>query len=175
VWLAKLIDSELLDYEQMGLLDYKDIIDNGYALYKSLSLTIDFMKQNEIDDIWEIFNSLLRKKISEFFNSNLVPTSKDDSLDLIFSKLSYRMNRKSADESILVTQFIGTSMDFGNYLINSYPSIKGIENEFYEALYKICGWVVGNTLGGFKVFAEKNNMKMDASDQKIEDVVGSEV
>ena len=175
IWVAKLVDQEFFDYKKIGISNSRQIIDQGYHLYKSVSLTIDLLKQKPVNDIWNVINSVIWNKIPEFYNSNLTAISNDNSLDKLFSKFPEISSRKLYGEPFLVSQFIEMAFNFGNYLINSYPNLEGIENEFHETLYKICGWIIGNALGGFKVYSEKNNILLDSDDKNIESIVGNGV
>jgi hypothetical protein len=58
-------------------------------------------------------------------------------------------------------------------MIETYPNIINIEEEFYETLYKIFGSCMGNAIGEFVTFTNKNHLESDDNSRNIEEILAS--
>ena len=59
-------------------------------------------------------------------------------------------------------------------MAESYPSLMNIQNDLFDALYKIFGNFMGDVLGGFNMYSKKNDLEIKLL-PKIEKILKSGV
>jgi len=153
--LSSLLDYHVLDFEKLGILNTKDIFDHIISLYTALNHTIDLLKKSNTKEIGEAFD-ILRTNLSSSYSNNSKSKTTDSSLNQIFENF-FDEQRVSKTESFLIKDYESSLQNFKNFLKKTYPNLSGIEDDFFNTLYKIFGVVVGNRLGGFVLFAKQKS------------------
>ncbi len=169
---SSLFGNHFFDFEKSGINNLKDIFNHILSLYKALNHTIDLLKQNKNNDIPQAFDTI-KEELPKFYSSNSNPKSENHSLTNIFNEFSDG-NKMVKNDSFLLKDYLHSLNVIRTFLTKTYPNLSGIEEEFFETLYKRFGVIVGNHLGGFVLFAEQHKLK-DTSLEKIEKIVDSGV
>jgi len=169
---SSLFGNHFFDFEKSGINNLKDIFDHILSLYNALNHTIDLLKQNKNNDIPQAFDTI-KEELPKFYSSNSSPKSENNSLTNIFNELSDG-HKMVKNDSFLLKDYLHSLKVIRTFLTKTYPNLSGIEEEFFETLYKRFGVIVGNHLGRFVLFAEQHKLK-DTSLEKIEKIVDSGV
>ena len=105
-----------------------------------------------------------------FYTNNTSPKSSDTSLNKIFSNFSNGSISGKSD-SFLLKDYLSSSLALKNFLSKTYPNLSGIEDDFFETLYKKFGLIAGDRLGAFTLISDTNSN--DSRLQKLEMVLES--
>jgi len=161
-----------VDFEKFQIHNIQDIFDHIISLYNSLNHVIDMLKQKKTEEISDAF-SILKTEIPKFYSPNSKATSVDNSLQIIFKDFSSNHNYVK-NENFLLDDYLHSLSALKTFLTQTYPNLLGIEDEFFETLYKKFGVLVGNRLGALVLFAEKQKLK-DKNFEQLEKILTSGV
>lgn len=158
ITLSPLLNYHTPNFSEFKIYSIKDFIKNIYAVYNSLCLTIDFLNKNPTLDISKAFE-IINKKMPEYNSQNLTPKSADSSFDNFFHNISFDNSNILTKNNFILSLYLSSLTSFEGYLKEIFPSLKNMEIDFYQTLYKIFGKVIGANLGSFMIYAERNNME----------------
>jgi len=167
--LSSLLDYHLLDFKKYEITSSQDLFNHIFTLYNALNHTIDLLKERNTLEIREAFD-LITNELKNFYPSNSKANSMEPSLEKLFKNFNKNIVQIRED-SFLLKDYLGSLDRLKNYLMKSFPNLKGLEVEFFETLYKIFGVIIGNRLGGFVLFSRKYNLEskdLDELDNALE-------
>jgi len=160
--LSNLLNYHTFDYKKRGILSVQDITDQIFSLYNSLNLTIQLLQKNNYLDISQIFNTM-KKEIPINYSIKVETKNSNQSLDQIFQQ--FYLPQKLPHENFLLEDYLAALIRFENFLKNLYLNISGLDEDFYDTLYKLFAIIVGDRLGGFSL--QTQNQTQDKELEKI--------
>jgi len=128
------------------------------SIYKSIRLTIDYLKTCEFPNVHETFREI-RKNSQKYFFIDGKPNSSDPSLDYIFEKISDGLLEKKTKKILLLQSFLIALKGIENFMKETYPSTKNVDAELYIGIYKYFGLFMGKILGQYLINSKKYNLK----------------
>jgi len=174
ITLANLLNYNIPDFSKFEIHSIKDFVKNIFAAYNSLCLTIEVMNKNPTSDISKTFE-IINEKILEYHSQNLTAKSKDSSFDDFFHNMSFDNSNMLIKNNFILSHYLNSLNSFEGYLKGIFPNLKNIEIDFYQTLYKIFGTVIGENLGSFMIYAEKNNIETIENLQSIKKIMLGDV
>jgi len=169
---ASLFGNQLNDFKKSGITNGRELFDHILSLYYALNYTIDQLKHKKIHDISDAFD-IVNKELPKFYLSNSNANSENQSLAQIFKDF-FEGHKAVPNNSFLLKHYLHSLENLKNFLSKTYPNLSGIEDEFFETLYKRFAVIVGNNLGAFVLFAQNENLKDNRLEQ-IEKILDSGV
>jgi len=167
---SSLFNYRPFDFTKSEIKNLDDIYNHIFSLYHALNHTIDLRKQKKIVSIIEAFE-IINKEMPKFYQTKSSPKSSDKSLETIFSNFSNgKMTGKS--DSFLLKDYLTSLLALNGFLRKTYPNLSGIEDDFFDTLYKKFGLIAGDRLGAFVLFSEKQKSQ-DENLLKLEKVLES--
>jgi len=168
---SSLLSHPSFDFKKFGIRKVEDLIDHILSSYWALNHMVDYLKQENINDFEQILE-IIQKKMPKFYSADLIPKYSDKSLDEIFKKLNSNTKRTIRD-SFLLEGYLVSIKQFMNFLKKNYPNLSGLEDDFYESLYKKFGLICGNRLGSFCL--NNTNSSNEKNFEKISKILESGV
>jgi predicted O-methyltransferase YrrM/GT2 family glycosyltransferase len=170
IWLNKLLEQDGVNFKQVGVQSIQEILIDAFTVYQSLGASIDIIKETKTADLYATFN-ILNENLPKLYASGIKSNSLDKSIDNLFLALSVFTFRKEKGPSFLLDGYLDALTRFKQYMTETYPNIINIEEEFFETLYKIFGSWMGNAVGEFVTFANKNHLENDDNLRNVEEIL----
>ncbi len=129
-----------------------------WSTYNSVGLTIDFLKKNHFSSINQTFVNILQRS-QEFFSSSEKPISSDTSIDKLFEMIFQNFPKQRSKKSRLLENYHQRLSIIEDFILETHPSMKNVQTDLFDALYKIFGMFMGEMLTEFIMYSKKHNLK----------------
>jgi len=168
--LAPLLGYSKFDFQKQGIFTTQDIENHILVLYNSLNHSIESLRNNKIHDIKKAFE-IIKKELQKN-SSTKAEVNNNNPLDEIFQ--NFNSSNKSIKTSFLLHDFEYSLNRFKTFLMQTYPNLDGIEDDFCDTLYKLFAVLVGDRLGNFVLHLQEKNSQ-DNELEKITTILESGV
>jgi len=168
--LSPLLGYSKFDFQKQEIFTTQDIENHILVLYNSLNHSIESLRNNKIHDINKAFE-IIKKELQKN-SSTKAEVNNNNPLDEIFQ--NFNSSNKSIKTSFLLHDFGYSLNRFKTFLMQTYPNLDGIEDDFCDTLYKLFAVLVGDRLGNFVLHLQEKNSQ-DNELEKITTILESGV
>jgi len=169
-----LLGAKIWDFKiQYKISTEEELLEVIWSIYNSIGLTIDFLKKDNSKDIRITFANIHKKSI-KFFLSTEKPKSSEPSIEKLFEIIFKDIPKLHSKKHLLLENYLARLYTIENFIAESYPSLMNIQNDLFDALYKIFGNFMGDVLSGFNMYSKKNDLEIKLL-PKIEKILKSGV
>jgi len=160
--LAPLLNYHSFDFKKHGISSSQDIMSHIFSLYNSLNYCIEQLRQEKSTKISQVFE-ILKKELPKHYSLKEKSSNSDPSLDKIFQQ--FKKPTKTTQNSFLLDDYQSSLNRFQIFLKRTYPNLSGLENDFYDTLYKLFAVICGDRLGGFALQTKNQKLEDDELDR----------
>jgi len=128
-----------------------------------LNYSIDQLKQSKHTDFSQVFQTLKNELPKHYTKEKSNATN--PSLDEIFQQFSKLS--EIGQKNFLFEDYQNSLNQFQIFLKRTFPNLSGIEEDFYDTLYKLFAVIIGDRLGGFALHVKNQKSKDEGLDKII--------
>jgi|GEM_PF-606590 len=169
-----LLGAKIWDFKkQYKISTEEELLEVIWSIYNSIGLTIDLLKKENFEDIRITFANI-HNKSRKFFLSTEKPKSLEPSIEKLFEIIFKDIPKLHSKKNLLLENYLARLYTIENFMTETYPSLMNIQNDLFDALYKIFGTFMGDVLSGFNMYSKKNDLEIKLL-PKIEKILKSGV
>jgi len=169
-----LLGAKITDFKKdYNISTEEEILEDLQLTYSSIGLTIDFLNQSKLKSIHQTFQNI-HDGFPKFFLSREKPKSSDSSFDKLFKRIFKNLSKPKTKQSLLLKQYLKRLDSLEDFMAETYPSMMNVQDNLFDALYKIFGMFMGEVLSEFMLYSKKNKLKIKQLSE-IEKILKSDV